>query len=233
MKNIIKVSLALVAFGLFAITFSAFSVRHAVAGGSPPAANGLLPLLVKVTNTPLPVQGSVAVNNTPSVTVANTPSVNVANTPTVSLANPSVGVSNALDNASNPIPLLVSPRVTPYESTCSIGNPAALIDSCQFSAIPAGQELIVQQFNAAAFPFLGTSLLDVNLEVGWNGQGINHSFPIATNGSDGAQLHEAVHEQTTIYADTSFVSTPICQAVATSQKWTITCAISGYLVPAQ
>lgn len=89
----------------------------------------------------------------------------------------------------------------------------------------------MQQFNAAAFPFIGTALLDVNLEVGWNSQVINHSFPIITDGSDGAQLHEAVQQQTTIYADTSLVSTPICQAVATSQKWTITCTISGYLVP--
>lgn len=221
MKTVSRICLGIVALGALAVSFSTFS-----ASGSPPAPGGPPTQLVMVANTPLPVQGGVSVNNTPSV--------NVANTPNVVVANPSVAVSNALDNSSNPIPLLVSQRHQPYQSSCQISSYLFGSGVCSFStAIPAGDELVIQEFDASGNSQPGGAVVAIELQVGLNGAEVNHAFPLFTNGTDlSGALQQAVHQQTALYSDTSVSSSPACSVSVVTSKSIVFCAISGYLVPA-
>jgi len=141
MKRIARIFFGLAGLGLLAATIMPFTEQHAVASQ---------PMLVTVTNTPLPVQGTVSVGNTPSVNVANSPSVNVANTPTVNISNASIGVSNPLDSSSKPVPLLVTSQVTPYQSECQIPSTTSSIGSCAFSPLNADTQLVIQEFAVGA-----------------------------------------------------------------------------------
>src|SRR5438034_8500094 len=93
------------ALGILAIALGLFSTHPAGAAGSAP---------VIVTNTPLPVQGTVnaaqsgtwnvGINGTPNVNIANAPNVNIGSLPAVQLASgttvgisgtPSVNINNS------------------------------------------------------------------------------------------------------------------------------------------
>jgi hypothetical protein len=227
MKNFIRIFFGLLGCGLLALALMPSTERQAQ------ASNPTNPSAVFVTNTPLPVQGSVSLDNTPNVNIANTPSMNVANNPTVTLGNTSVPIGNALDSGGNPVPLLVSSAVEPYESSCKLGNPFFGEAFCQFDAIPAGKRLVIREFDISTQSQSG-SLTDVELLVPWKSQLVNHYFPALTNGTDGSgALHEALHQETTIYADTSRTDGPRCFTAETTGTYTGACAISGYLIPAQ
>jgi hypothetical protein len=213
------------------VAFAPLTERHAVASGSAP---------VSVVNVPLPVQGTVSVGNTPNVhvtntpvvTVGNSPSVNVANTPSVTISNGSLPVTNPLDTFSNPVPLLVSTDAQPYESSCAISNTQDFIASCSFDPVTTGKRLVIREFSALTFTSLGTSVHQLYLQVGWKGGITQHYFPVFPMGSDTFNTTAAVHDETTIYAESS--SNPTCVVVDTAQNsWEANCSITGYLIPAQ
>ncbi|HEY4054300.1 MAG TPA: hypothetical protein VGL74_11170 [Terriglobales bacterium] len=216
MKKFVRAFLGLAGFGLLAITLTTLTVHRADASGGAP---------VIVQNTPLPVQGTVSVGNTPSVSVANTPSVTLANT--------SLAVINPLDNSSKPVPLIISlPQA--YESTCSLDVTGSSGGGCGLEAIPAGKKLVIQQINVDA-NLQGARLIVVSLGIGWNGAPRNPSFPIADNGTDGfGVLHQAVSQHTAIYMDLSSIkAAPTCDVALTglASAGTVNCLVSGYLVP--
>src|SRR6266576_2067221 len=97
MHKLARILLGLAGFGLLALVFMPASQDRAVVSNPAP---------VFITNTPVPVQGTVAVGNTPSVNVTNTPSVNVANS-SVPVSG-SVSVANRVDSGNQAVPLVVT-----------------------------------------------------------------------------------------------------------------------------
>lgn len=91
----------------------------------------------------------VDVVNTPSVTVANTPSVSVTNSPTVKLSGgTSVVVTNQPDGQGNPTPLATLEAVELYGSTCNFSFNGGTVGTCEFTAVPQGKQLVIQEFDA-------------------------------------------------------------------------------------
>ena len=141
--------LMLLGLGLFVIG-AMIVPPHSQSSGAAP---------VMVTNTPLPVQGTVGVNNFPAsqtvngtVNVSNTPSVNVANTPTVNLASgSSFNVSNPQDSQSNPAPLITFDAAQLYEDSCNnLLSPGVNgIVTCQLQNVPSGKRLVIQEVDYA------------------------------------------------------------------------------------
>jgi hypothetical protein len=218
MKRIARIFFGLIALGLLAIAIMPFAEEHAAA---------TQPMPVTVTNTPLSVQGTVSVGNTPTVSVANTPSVNVANTPTVNLGNSNITVSNSLDSGNNPIPLVVSGAGTPYSDSCS----AFFQNTCPMYSLPANMRLVIQ---AVSFRSLanGGDVYESYLITIVNGAKSNSYMPLSNSGTDSAgQLHQAAHVATLLYADAG--STPSCEANSSVVDYNFDCSISGYLVSAQ
>jgi hypothetical protein len=196
-------------------------------------------LPVKVVNTtgqPVPtaaqgttsVAGTVNVGNTPNVNVANTPSVSVTNTPTVSLASgASVNVVNPLDGQDNPTPLAVLEATQPYEDTCSFYFSGNYFGSCNFTAIPQGKQLIVQEFDAYGEVDAGNRPAYITLSgtVG----GVYHYFPdtfmVSASGFDWL----ATHQETRLYVASG--STPNCTVgLPQNSNGVYTCNFSGFLV---
>jgi hypothetical protein len=188
------------------------------------------PKPVYVTNTPLPVSGSLTIGSLPSVTIANTPlsvsgTVGISGPVNFSTSSP-LTVTNALDSSSKPIPLVVSePAIVPYQSSCTVG----LALTCEFSAVPPGKRLVIQEFDAIAVVNSG-SLTSTQLDVPVNGTSVFHSFTVVNNGGN----TYVTNQSTTLYADPG--STPLCSINTNGSipaGSTPACAISGYLVPAQ
>jgi hypothetical protein len=97
MKHFAKLMLLTLGIGVVAVVVSSFP-RHTAAAASDPS------LPVKVTNTPLPVTGSVnaAVTGTVNANITNTPSVNVSSLPAVQLAaGTTVGVTGGTFSLAN------------------------------------------------------------------------------------------------------------------------------------
>ncbi len=186
------------------------------------------PKPVVVTNTPLPVSGSLTIGSLPNVTIANTPlpvsgTVAISGPVTFSTSGP-LTVSNALDSSSNPIPLVVAPpTLQPYQSSCTVG----LALECNLAAVPSGKRLVIQEFDVQAQVSSGT-LTGSQLATSLNGTNVFHSFPVTNNGGNFFVTHQA----TTLYADQN--TNPLCSIDTNgSISGTPACNVSGYLVPAQ
>jgi hypothetical protein len=209
MRKLTRVLLGLVGLGLLAVAILPFSEEHVGA---------TQPMPVNVTNTPLPVQGTVSVGNTASVNVANSPSVHVSNA--------AVSVNNALDTSSNPIPLVVVQQGTPYQDSCSTSGTT----TCTFASLPAGMRLVIQEFDSRTVVNLPDTVENVVVQAVVNGTSQNHGFfaPVAQTNTQGFYT---VHQPTTMYADAG--SAPRCfigtSGVSVNSAF---CALSGYLVPA-
>jgi hypothetical protein len=209
MKKFVKVFLALAGFGLLAITFAPLTEHHAAASGGAP---------VIVQNTPLPVQGTVSVGNTASVNVANSPSVHVSNA--------AVSVNNALDGASNPIPLVVVQQGTPYQDTCGFSSP-----DCSLQAVPAHSRLVIQEVDIEVLSLPTDDVHDARFSVSTNNFGIEHFVaPINEGTNSFGEIVLVAHQATTLFADSG--SQPNCSSNFSSPTVSVRCEISGYLVPA-
>ncbi len=151
------------ALGILAIALGLFSTHPAGAAGSAP---------VMVTNTPLPVQGTVTVGNTPSVNVANAavpvqgnvnigtmPSVNIGNVPAV-LAQQS-GVWNlSLSGNSAASPLFIRDVENPAHSRLRIERTMHLNSASSFATdefltdLPRGSRYVIEFIGADCVPFV-------------------------------------------------------------------------------
>jgi hypothetical protein len=192
-------------------------------------------LVVNGTGQPVPtapqgttkVDGTVNVGNTPHVTVANTPSVNVANTPTVMLeSGASVNVTSPLDGQSNPRPLATLEAVQVYGITCGIGFSGSNLGFCEFTAVPQGKQLIVQEFDANGQVETGNRPLSLQLlNTITSGNYFPYTFLVNADGLD----FLATHQETRVYLEAG--SIPACSVqLAQFSIGNYDCDISGFLV---
>ncbi len=131
MKTVTKCLLFLVGLCVIAAVAGLLSDKQLLATASTTSTVASVnnPVPVTVTNTPLPVQGSVGISGTPSV--------NIANTPTVALTTgTTVQVSGAIRN-------LDDPGRVPYQSTVSATCSGA---QCGFGLpfVPLGHRVVIQ-----------------------------------------------------------------------------------------
>lgn len=204
MKGFMRAFFALAGVGLLVLTFTP-TTRHVAASNPAP---------VSVTNTPLPVQGTVSVGNTPSVNVANTLSVALSG---------NASVANAVAQDGTLIPLLVMPQGRPYEDSCSASN-----NFCSFSAVPSNMRLVIQEVDV----YVDTSSLGSPKIEGViaTGELLNrHVLVLVSQGADSSFAAYATHQSTTLYFDAN--TSPACVFSAFVDN--VQCAISGYLIPAQ
>jgi hypothetical protein len=152
MKQSAKFAILTLALGLFAAVLSSLpSHPAAAAAGDPPS------LPVKVTNTPLPVQGNVnaAVTGNVNATILGTPSVNVLSAPPVNVTFPSsIGVSgnvsvvNPANNGSD-VPLLTRDSDNPARN--SFQGSISSVSSCGLPTLPC-TGLVVPNATAGGQP---------------------------------------------------------------------------------
>src|SRR5713101_6396480 len=205
MKTIGRVLLSLACIGLMILAVNLLTNNSAEATN---------PLSVTVTNTPLPVQGSVSVGNTPSVTIANTPSVNVANTAVPIRGD--VTVFNPLDAANNPVPLVVNTTGQPYTGQCSgSGNPTS---TCVMNTLPSGMRLVIQAVSFSSRSASGANVYRAVIGTTVNGSGPRNLYLALFNtGTDQyGQLYQAATQSATLYSDAS--SAPACTAIGSGYQ---------------
>jgi hypothetical protein len=216
MKKLARIFFGLAGCALLALVLMPLTEHRAVASNPSP---------VVVTNTPLPVQGTVAVGNTPSVNVANTASVNVTNTAVPIRGN--VQVFNPLDAANNPIPLTVSTAGEPYADQCNTSGSASV--SCNMNPLPSGKRLVIQAISIHASYGQSENVYQADLVTTVNGASALFLVTLSDSGLDGAgNLNKTGSVPTQFYADAG--STPQCQIDGTAGM-RLLCTISGYLVP--
>jgi hypothetical protein len=224
MKALGRVTLCLVLVTLLALTANLMS--------KPVQATN--PQGVTVTNTPLPVQGSISIGNTPSVTVANSPSVNIANSSLPITGNVgvsgSVAVTNALNSNNTPIPLSVVQQGQPASDWCE-PNPGN--NTCSLIAVPAGMRLVIQEVDMSMAAATGANIYTALMTTVLGGKTSYHQFVITSQGTDDFSSPQfAVHQATTLYADAG--TQPTCSIAGTgSANVFLRCSYSGYLVPTQ
>jgi len=175
------------------------------------------------------VTGTVNVGNTPSVSVTNTPNVNIANTPNVTLSSgASVAVTSPLDGQGNPTPIATLEAVQVYGSSCVVRFNGSDYGTCSFTAVPQGQQLVIQEFDASGFVETGNRPLNVEIQnTITGGNYFPYTFLVTTGGADSL----ATHQETRVYVSQSV--SPVC-AISLPQysNGGYVCDISGFLVDA-
>jgi len=173
------------------------------------------------------VAGTVNVGNTPNVNVANTPSVNVANTPTVTLSGgASVNVTSPLDGSGNPIPIATLEAVQVYGAACAFPFSGAQSGHCEFTPIPQGKQLVIQEFDARGQVEAGNRPYEIYL---YNTITVANLFPYTFMLSDSGFDYLATHQETRVYVSPG--ATPVCDVeLLHTSNGGYHCDISGFLV---
>lgn len=211
MKKFGRPLLSLAAFALLAVTLTSFTGNRADASGGAP---------VFVQNTPLPVQGTVSVSNTPSVNVANS-SLAVSGT---------VSVANAVDSGNQTIPLVVTHQGTPYWDQCNGSGNIDYNTTCSMHSVPAGMRLVIESASLNAASTTKTdSMLGAAIHSTFNG-GDTYEYLAPSNTGTATGLFQSASGPVKLFADPG--STPKCSMIATGTI-IYDCTISGYLLPAQ
>jgi len=150
-----------IALGLLVLAGVAVVITTGTVGASPTlapitAAPPTPSIPVAVTNTPLPVQGSVNVSGT--VGVSSLPAVQLSGTPTVNLSTSATA------------PLYVDadrPARNGFNTSCFTGNvdPTFGQASCSLLTIPAGRQIVIETISCQAELYAGDGPGDVQLIV--------------------------------------------------------------------
>lgn len=185
MNKLTRILLMAVSFSLFAIGFGSLAGRPAVASGSAP---------VMVTNTPLPVQGMIGVNNFPT-NQAVSGTVNVGNFPPVQ----PVSFSN-----SGASPLYVRDVDGPAH------HPFAAADVCQSSpgfscsdsaiSVPSGTELVIETVGVSVTTASGLRPV-VAFAATTNGTSAQFPLPLTFRGTTNGIDEYAIVQSMRVYAD--------------------------------
>ena len=175
MKHFAKLMLLTLGIGVVAVVVSSFP-RHTAAAATDPS------LPVKVTNTPLPVTGSVnaAVTGTVNANVTNTPSVNVSSLPAVQLAaGTTVGVTGGTVSLTNTAttPIFTrgvdNPANQPFAQTlcfssasggCNAAPGSFTVPTVTGTPSAAVQRLVIEYYSAQC-QFANAADGGLNLEV--------------------------------------------------------------------
>ncbi len=197
MKQFSKLMLIAVGFGILTVALSLVPSKPVGAMGSAP---------VTVTNTPLPVQGTVNVGNTPSVNVANaavpvqgtvgamqsgawnvgitnTPSVNVSSLPAVQFngAQP-VAFSNAEANPVFTRDVDNAARQPLQKMLCVDGG--SQTGTCSGRGIvngffvPDGKRLVIEEVSSLCDQRQGTVVVAVSIRTQVASDEVDHTFPL-------------------------------------------------------
>ncbi len=146
---------------LLALTALMSTAAGAGAQTSPklaPVASASLAIPVTVTNTPLPVQGTVNANVTGTVGINSLPAVQLAGTPSVQLASsPTLPVYVDAERAAR----------NGFNASCFTGNvdPVYGQASCSVLTIPAGRQVVLETISCQAELAAGQGPGDVQLIV--------------------------------------------------------------------
>ncbi len=222
MKNVLRFSAICIATVLAtsAITLAQGAVEP-VRVVNKPDVNVVNTASVSVTNTP-----NVNVTNTPNVSITNTPNVNVANTPSVTLeSGASVAVTSPPDGQGNPTPIAVLDAFQPYEDACTISFNGLQSGTCQFHTIPAGKQLVVQEFDAFGQIETGLKPYFVLLTA----RSVYHYFPATFMNSAYGIDTFVTNAETRLYAPPNYA--PYCTVILTADSSQYyNCQLSGFLV---
>ena len=244
MKHFAKLMLLTLGIGVVAVVVSSFPRHTAAAAVDPPS------LPVKVTNTPLPVTGSVnaAVTGTVNATITNTPSVNVSSLPAVQLAaGTTVGVTGGTFSLANTpaTPIFTrgvdNPANQPFAQTlcfssasggCNAAPGQFTVPTVTGTPSAAVQRLVIEYYSAQC-QFVNAADGGLNLEVITAGSdNFYYIGPLSLDASvPGASQPNPYkyNQQTRIYADPG---TPVYLNTGSGVgPGSITCTVtvSGYL----
>lgn len=181
MKQLAKIMLVALAFGIVAVAGGQFNASPSQAAGNQatPALPTVAPQPVKVVNTPLPVQGTVGAqqNGTWNVGITGGP----------------VTVSNVLDASSNPVPIVVrdadNPARQPFTATCALAPDTAFAtagfaENCaitgNYPRVPPNKRLVIEYVSVHAV-FVPGQLANVQVQFISGGNNTLVDF-IPTNG---------------------------------------------------
>ncbi len=183
--------------GTAAIALGLFSTHPAGAAGSAP---------VTVTNTPLPIQGTVnAVQSSAwNVGISGTPSVNVAGLPAVQFnGTQPVTFSNAEANPIFTRDVDSAVRHPIVRFVCSdIGTPGGNCGSApNFFTVPGGARLVIEQVDGTCIQYSGTNVTGVGIKIQADTSIVEHSIPLPFHGNSSDALTLNFSQLTRIYAE--------------------------------
>ena len=197
MKQFSKLMLIALSFGIVTLALSLVPSKPAGAAGSAP---------VMVTNTPLPIQGTVnaAQSGAWNVEINGTPSVNVAGLPAVQFngAQP-VTFSNAEANPIFTRDVDSAVRHPIVRFVCSdIGTPGGNCGSApNFFTVPGGARLVIEQVDGTCIQYSGTNVTGVGIKIQADTSIVEHSIPLPFHGNSSDALTLNFSQLTRIYAE--------------------------------
>jgi hypothetical protein len=158
LKKSISLALGLVLLATMAVVITTGTVGASPKVNSIAAAPPTPSIPVAVTNTPLPVQGTVNANVSGTVGVSSLPAVQLSGTPTVNL------------NTTPAAPLYVDADRSArngFNSSCFTGNidPVNGQAGCTILTIPAGRQVVIETISCQAELYAGHGPGDVQLIV--------------------------------------------------------------------
>jgi len=216
--------------GTAAIALGLFSTHPAGAAGSAP---------VTVTNTPLPIQGTVnAVQSSAwNVGISGTPSVNVAGLPAVQFnGTQPVTFSNAEANPIFTRDVDSAVRHPIVRFVCSdVGTPGSNCgSSTNFFTVPSGARLVIEQVDGTCTQYSGTNVTGVGIKIQADTpiSGPEHSVPLPFHGNSSDALILNFSQLTRIYAEpeTTVSARLIGSFVSPGSGAICQVTVSGYLV---
>jgi len=215
----LKRSLSL-ALGLVVLATVAILITTGTVGASPrvTSINAAPPtpsIPVNVTNTPLPVQGTVAISNSPNVTLSNT----------------SATPLYVRDVDSSPL--------QPFMAWCSLdafNPPGGNFPSCVFAPVPpAGKRFVIETISADLELSSGSKPVSMNFETEAAGQNSVATFlPATFQGSTpffSFPDHYIVCQQVRLYSDSSAPGPMVLNiTISDTNSGSVTAYASGHLV---
>ncbi len=230
MKQFSKLMLIALSFGIVTLALSLVPSKPAGAAGSAP---------VMVTNTPLPIQGTVnaAQSGAWNVGINGTPSVNVAGLPAVQFngAQP-VTFSNAEANPIFTRDVDSAVRHPIVRFVCSdVGTPGSNCGSSpNFFTVPSGARLVIEQVDGTCTQYSGTNVTGVGIKIQADTpiSGPEHSVPLPFHGNSSDALILNFSQLTRIYAEpeTTVSARLIGSFVSPGSGAICQVTVSGYLV---
>jgi hypothetical protein len=200
MKRLVRSFLVLFGLGVAAALMSHFT--------SPPA-TAIAPIPVQVTNTPLPVQGTVSANVVNPVTVSGTVNANINGTPTVNanVTNASLTVGNPATNpvlvrdvdnaANNPFESYVCRAGGVYTANCAPGLDTVTIPTTTDSGAPV-KMLVIEYVSGSCKAGVGGDISNVQFDIPFGGYA-HYLVPVRTY-SDSNEIDYAFAQETRLYA---------------------------------
>jgi hypothetical protein len=180
---------------------------------------------VTVTNTPLPVTGSVAISNSPTVAIGNTPNVNIVNSPIVGLS------SNASVHLNNTTPLLIqdsdNPARQPFQGTATWTITDGFVGVCQtVLTVPQNKKAVIEFVSAFIIVPGGQTVNRVQfIDRQLTGDITHELHPLSNGGS----LFN-VEQQLRVYADSNSLINVCPFRDQTAGAGSVLATVSGYLV---